>query len=578
MGRFIKTLSFRAKLIGLCLFLSLISITIGGLSFKGLHEVETSYDQVTEGVMPNLNLLNNMFLSYRAIRINLRTLGLPGITPQDAEEAAKHAVEAIESFEKYDQVYQKIPFVDGEKELYDAMDKEWHNFKEIGQRALALHKSGKPEDREKLLKIFFDDCPKAAKEFTIKMNAIKDFHENNAKTFSADAQRAARNANQYILLVAILGIFLGLSMGVYFATTLSRSIKNVTSILSENAEQVTAASVQIAASSGQLSQATTEQAASLQQTSAALEEISTMITKASENANITSSSSNESQVKAEEGRQSVDLMLSSIDEISQSNDAIMNQINDSNQKMTEIVNVIQEIGNKTKVINEIVFQTKLLSFNASVEAARAGEHGKGFAVVAEEVGNLAQMSGNAAKEISDMLNTSIPKVEAIVEETKSKVELLISEAKIKVNSGVDVAKQCSGSLNEIVSNINRVADLAQEISSAGREQSLGVSEINKAMSQLDLVTQQNSSTSEETAAAAKELASQATSLNEAIKELSNIVNGSGDTPQVEVQKEVTRKSAPQERAQLKPVAKKSTSFNNDPNPPDRLSKGFEDAA
>jgi methyl-accepting chemotaxis protein len=78
----------------------------------------------------------------------------------------------------------------------------------------------------------------------------------------------------------------------------------------------------------------------------------------------------------------------------------MNQINYSNEQMSEIVKVIQEIETKTKVINDIVFQTKLLSFNASVEAARAGEQGKGFAVVAEEVGNLAQMSGNAAKEIS----------------------------------------------------------------------------------------------------------------------------------------------------------------------------------
>lgn len=100
-------------------------------------------------------------------------------------------------------------------------------------------------------------------------------------------------------------------------------------------------------------------------------------------------------------------MIHSITEISESNDRIMSQVADGNRKISEIVQVISEIGNKTKVINDIVFQTKLLSFNASVEAARAGEHGKGFAVVAEEVGNLAQMSGNAAKEISDMLNGSV---------------------------------------------------------------------------------------------------------------------------------------------------------------------------
>jgi methyl-accepting chemotaxis protein len=89
-------------------------------------------------------------------------------------------------------------------------------------------------------------------------------------------------------------------------------------------------------------------------------------------------------------------------------------MNKSNDEISSIVKVIAEIGDKTKVINDIVFQTKLLSFNASVEAARAGEQGKGFAVVAEEVGNLATMSGKAAEEISSMLGDSMGKVELIV--------------------------------------------------------------------------------------------------------------------------------------------------------------------
>ncbi len=203
----------------------------------------------------------------------------------------------------------------------------------------------------------------------------------------------------------------------------------------------------------------------------------------------------------------------------------MVQVNQSNLQMADIIKVIHQIGEKTKVINDIVFQTKLLSFNASVEAARAGEHGKGFAVVAEEVGNLAQMSGNAAREISDMLAGSISKVETIVQETKTKVESLISLGKQKVDSGVSVAKQCAEVLTEIVDNVSKVSGLAHEISSASQEQAQGVAEINKAMSQMDTVTQQNAATSEETASAAEELSAQAETLKSAVEDLVRTVEG-----------------------------------------------------
>src|SRR5690606_36951178 len=90
----------------------------------------------------------------------------------------------------------------------------------------------------------------------------------------------------------------------------------------------------------------------------------------------------------------------------------------SNEKIEQLVKVIGNIGEKTKVMDEIVFQTKLLSFNASVEAERAGEHGRGFAVVAQEVGNLAQMSGKSAQEIAEIVKSSIQEAEAITTENK----------------------------------------------------------------------------------------------------------------------------------------------------------------
>jgi methyl-accepting chemotaxis protein len=133
----------------------------------------------------------------------------------------------------------------------------------------------------------------------------------------------------------------------------------------------------------QLSQATTEQAASLEQTSASIHEMNSMVERNTENAKAAADKSGHSRDGALRGKDVVTKMMTAINEINDANSGIMSQIDESNVRMGEIITVINEIGSKTRVINDIVFQTKLLSFNASVEAARAGEHGKGFAVVAE---------------------------------------------------------------------------------------------------------------------------------------------------------------------------------------------------
>lgn len=526
-------LSFKSKLIGLCVFLSSVSAVISVLSYRGLHGVEASYDVITDGVMPNLNLLNDMYLDYRSIRINLRSLGIGGLTKEEAQNYIEHVVSAIESYEKNNKSYEEIPRRPGEKEIYDKVETAWHHFKAIGVNALKYYKENTPESMEKLNKIFRHDCPEAAKKFTEAITELKTFHTENGKKFRAEAQNKSSFTNQLVILTSIIGVLIGLIIGFIFSSKVSSSITIVAKQLASNADQVAEASSQIAASSQELSQAVTEQASSLEETAASLEEITSMIAKATDNAETASRSSTESHRKAEQGREVVGQMLFSMDEISQSNEAILTQINDSNRQMSEIVKVIQDIGNRTKVINEIVFQTKLLSFNASVEAARAGEQGKGFAVVAEEVGNLAQMSGNAAKEITEMLGVSISKVEGIVKDTQQKVEKLVQNGKDKVDVGIAVAKQCSDLLNEIVQDVSTVSNLSQEISHAAKEQAQGVAEINKAMSQLDTVTQQNASSSEQTASSAEELSAQAESLKSSVANLEALISGNRKQTSIE---------------------------------------------
>lgn len=156
----------------------------------------------------------------------------------------------------------------------------------------------------------------------------------------------------------------------------------------------------------------------------------------------------------------------------------------NNKRFDDISTVISEIGNKTKVINEIVFQTKLLSFNASVEAARAGEAGKGFAVVAEEIGKLALVSGDAAKEINELINESSQRINIIVNDSKKITTSLGNETQLKMNVGHDTSKEFGVIFDRMINNIDKINSAIQEMSLASKEQGEGIVQINTALYQL----------------------------------------------------------------------------------------------
>ncbi|MDO9184124.1 MAG: methyl-accepting chemotaxis protein [Bacteriovorax sp.] len=363
--------------------------------------------------------------------------------------------------------------------------------------------------------------------------------ENDLENLGALIEKEAKQSNengkslgQQTSIISGLVIMFGFVFGLFLSILLTKTLVNQLSSLAQNlkmeASQVSSAATQIASVSENLSQATIEQSASLQETSSSLEEISSMVNSNTENAKQSSVVSIQSLGTAERGKAAVINMIKAIDDINSSNNGIMEQINDTNKEIENIVKIINEIGTKTKVINDIVFQTKLLSFNASVEAARAGEQGKGFAVVAEEVGNLAAMSGAAALEITSMLDGSIKTVEGIVRASKEKIGKLILNGKEKVETGTRVAHECEDILNEIVDSVANVSKIITEISSASQEQSQGVHEITKALTQLDQVTQQNTANSAESANAADALSNQANTLNLLVQALVQTVEGGSD--------------------------------------------------
>ncbi|APJ03126.1 methyl-accepting chemotaxis protein [Silvanigrella aquatica] len=314
-------------------------------------------------------------------------------------------------------------------------------------------------------------------------------------------------------------------MSLFFSKNLGEKLKMVARNLAVGNQKLNKTSSGASVDSQQLSASAIEQAAALQETVTAVNQINAMMNKTSEMASISRKKSDENKSKVTKGKNIVRNMVESISNIKSSNTNIMDQVIEGNKRISEIVKVIAEIESKTKVINEIVFQTKLLSFNASVEAARAGEHGRGFSVVAEEVGNLAQMSGNASKEISSMLENSIHKVTNIIDDTKVNIEKILNISKDAMKSGEDISKECALIFEEIFDNTEEVNNLVYEIANSAQEQAKGVNEITHAMHELDSVTHQNSNIAQKSAQTAEELLNQSYEIEQMASHLLKIIDG-----------------------------------------------------
>jgi methyl-accepting chemotaxis protein len=272
----------------------------------------------------------------------------------------------------------------------------------------------------------------------------------------------------------------------YSIAAMRDQLSRVVTQIRSGADTMATASSEIAAGNLDLSSRTEQQAGSLEETASAMEQLTSTVKQNADNARQANHLAVSASGIAVEGGEAVARVIDT-----------MSSINTSARKIVDIISVIDGIA----------FQTNILALNAAVEAARAGEQGRGFAVVASEVRSLAQRSAAAAKEIKVLIGDSVEKVDA----------------------GSRLVQQAGDTIGQVVSSVKRVTDIVGEISAASHEQSVGIEEVNRAITQMDQVTQQNAALVEQAAAAAASLQDEAARLAQVVSvfTLGGIENAGG---------------------------------------------------
>ncbi len=311
---------------------------------------------------------------------------------------------------------------------------------------------------------------------------------------------------QALTLACLYGFFVQLILSsaiLYVCKTVINPLNRSFLNLAKSAQVLSVTSKDISKFSESLSIGVNQQAEVVQETTAAMAEMSSTLNQTSEYS-----------------KQSQEVMIS-MTQTANNGMNIMNQMVDAmtsvhhaNEQLKSMVNMIQEITAKTNVINDIVFKTQLLSFNASIEAARAGQHGRGFAVVAEEVGNLAKMSGKASQEIGSILMDSERQVNEIVKNTSERVQV-----------GRLVTEQALKNFKDISREIDSITSRIDNITTASREQELGVAQTTHAMRELSKTTEINNQVAQKSSSAAYVLKDETRSLHSISRSISESILG-----------------------------------------------------
>lgn len=305
----------------------------------------------------------------------------------------------------------------------------------------------------------------------------------------------------------------------------SRSVNVVVSGLVDRFQKSRSRASELQSSIAGLQDASISQASAVHETTTTLEEMRTLGQNSSSHAKNSFEKASSSYEMTISAKQKMREMQASIAKMIQASEDTQDQMKQNHANMADLVNTINEIKSKTAVINDIVFQTKILSFNASVEAARAGEQGKGFAVVAEEVSQLTTLSGKAAKDIGDLLDDSLIKASGLVSATKTKADSIAEHNAEQIALTEKIASELDTVFDQIVANNEQVKGMMNDVSNSVSEYSVGIKNIASAMASLNNEIQGNSDSSVKLSRSSASIEQDADAMNYDLKHLERLLLG-----------------------------------------------------
>ncbi|MFM0429980.1 methyl-accepting chemotaxis protein [Paraburkholderia aspalathi] len=522
MNKFIYTIRFKIIVVlGACITLMAV---MGVMAIVGLARLNSNMSETYGGTVVPLAQISEVRAAQLNIRVKLRRIQIEK-TPATLEKMLPIAQSELATIDKvWPQYYPAAVSNPTEREAADRADRALKELMTQTGNIITLLKAGKFDAASDLINstASLSDALNLALSDDTKINVLE------AKQFADDGESTYKTLLMVTVALLSTGVLIAGGMSIYLMRVITRPLDRAVNIanriaegklenritvdirgefgllldalktmdgklsttvrgIKASAESVTVASREIASGNLDLSARTEEQAASLEETAASMTQLTETVRQNADNARQANTLASGATDMAHAGNQAVQDMVASIGRIS-----------DSSTKIRDI----------TSVIEGIAFQTNILALNAAVEAARAGEQGRGFAVVASEVRSLAQRSATAAREIKELISTSVAMIQG----------------------GSKQAADVGVTIGQVKQAIRQVADIVGEIAAASEEQSRGIEQVNQAVTQMDDVTQQNAALVEQAAAAAQSLEEQSSKLLDAVLVFSTTDTESTRTP------------------------------------------------